>query len=64
MKNCSSEHSLTQKNVKDKRRVCNDAVDLETAKTQRLASAEDLSIPSVSSLQYFFPCSLHLMNGK
>ncbi|XP_057524637.1 uncharacterized protein LOC130804269 isoform X2 [Amaranthus tricolor] len=47
MKNCSSEHHLTQRTVKkDKKRVCNDAVDLETAKTQRLASAEDLSIPS------------------
>ncbi|CAO2819853.1 unnamed protein product [Amaranthus hypochondriacus] len=57
MKNCSSEHSLTQKNVKDKRRVCNDAVDLETAKTQRLASAEDLSIPSVIVMSANMGCS-------
>lgn len=54
MKN-SAEHFIIQKAEKgDKKRIHN-AVDMRTGKNQSLIFAEDLSIPSVSSLKYLFP---------
>lgn len=54
MKKSSAENFIVQKAEKDDKERVHNAVDMGTEKNQCLLSAEDLSIPTVSSLQYVF----------